>query len=113
MQQIDTISCPDCESGFAAVDRRGFLSSLTTAATAAAFGGSLWAAPRAFGAPSSKSAAETAVKALYGTLSDQQKKTICFDWDYKHLERGLLRTHVSNFWPVTKPFLTSDFYTNQ
>lgn len=104
-------TCPDCESGTAAAfDRRGFLKSMTSA-TAAAFSGALWAAPPAFAAPSPTSAAETAVKALYDTLSESQKKTICFDWDYKHPERGLLRTHVSNFWPVTKPFLTSDFYT--
>jgi Protein of unknown function (DUF3500) len=103
--------CPDCDPEATSLDRRGFLSSLTTAASAAAFGGSLWAAPRAHAAPSSKSGAETAVKALYDTLSDKQKKTICFDWDHKHPDRGLLRTHVSNFWHVTEPKLTSDFYT--
>jgi Protein of unknown function (DUF3500) len=114
MHAETTRTCPDCERETSNdLDRRGFLSSLTTAATAAAFGGSLWAAPRAHAAPSPKSAAETAVKALYDTLSDKQKQTICFDWGYKHPERGLLRTHVSNFWPVTKPFLTSDFYTNE
>lgn len=99
--------CPDCDP--AAPDRRNFLASLTTAA--AGLSASLWTAPRLFAAPSPKSAAETAVKTFYDTLTDTQKKTICFDWDYKHPERGLLRTHVSNFWPVTKPFFTSDFYT--
>ena len=94
------------------VDRRGFLTSLTTAAAAGVFGGAgFGTALHASAAPSPKSTAETAVKALYDVLTDAQKKAICFDWDYKHPERGLLRTHVSNFWHITKPMLTSDFYT--
>src|SRR5262245_25049658 len=100
-------------SATAGVDRRGFLTSLTTAAAAGAFGAGFATAPRAFAAPSPKSTAETAVKALYDGLSATQKKAICFDWDYKHPERGLLRTHVSNFWHITKPMLTSDFYTKE
>src|SRR5262249_4490044 len=71
----------------------------------------LWATPKLAAAPSSKSVAETAVKALYDTLSDAQKKEICFDWDHKHPDRGLLRTHVSNFWAITKQPITSNFYT--
>ena len=56
-------SCPDCETNApAGFDRRGFLKSVSSAATAAAFSGAMWAAPRAFAAPSPKSAAETAVK---------------------------------------------------
>ena len=82
--------CPDCvESDAAAPDRRSFLRTLTS--TAAAIGSStLWAVPRAAAAPSPNSAAETAVKAFYETLTAAQKKDICFDWDYQHPERGLL-----------------------
>lgn len=98
-------SCPDC-SADPAINRRSFLTSVA----ATGLGSAIWSAP-SLAAPSPKSAAETAVKSFYDTLSDSQKKTICFDWNYKHPERGLLRSHVSNFWPVTKPFLTSDFYT--
>src|SRR5262249_56432778 len=44
----------------------------------------LWAEPKAHAdGPTSKSAAETAVKALYNTLSHEQKKIMCFDWDHK------------------------------
>jgi Protein of unknown function (DUF3500) len=101
--------CPDCDPGDDAVsDRRGFLK--TVAATALG-GSTLWALPRAAAAPSPNSPAETKVKALYETLTEAQKKVICFDWDYKHPERGLLRTHVSNFWHITKPLLTESFYT--
>jgi len=112
MDKIKKTVCQDCEAGELDLDRRGFLRSVTSAATAAAAGGlTLWATPKGQAAPSPKSAAETAVKAFYETLTDAQKKDICFDWDYKHPERGLLRTHVSNFWHVTKPRITSDYYT--
>ena len=93
--------CPDCD-----LDRRDFLH--VAALTAA---GTLWGVPRAVAAPTPSSASETAVKALYETLTDIQKKTICFDWDHKDKERGLLRTHVSNFWAITKPFVSTNFYT--
>jgi hypothetical protein len=99
--------CPDCDADMN-TDRRRFLTSISATAMGAAFGTLL---PKSQAAPSPKSAAETAVKAFYDTLTDAQKKSICFDWDYKHPERGLLRTHVSNFWHVTKPMLNSGFYT--
>ncbi len=63
--------------------------------------------------PSSKSVAETGVKALFDTLTEVQKKEICFAWDYMHPERGLLRTHVSNNWHVTAPAIDDEFYTDR
>jgi len=107
------VVCPDCgevvES--AGVDRRDFLKGVaTTAAGLATAGSTLWAVPRTLAAPTPSSKAETAVKALYETLTDKQKKEICFDWDYKDA-RGLLRTHVSNNWQITKPHIHGDFYT--
>jgi hypothetical protein len=98
------------------VGRRDFLKSVgTTAAVAATAGLPVWATPKAIAAPTKNSAAETAVKALYETLTDQQRKVICFDWDYKDKERGLLRTHVSNNWHITKPRITDGkgFYTKK
>ncbi len=86
------------------VDRRGFLSAVAAAAV-------VGPAARSVAAPSPKSKAETAVAALYDTLTGKQKNEICFDWDHRDPKRGLLRTHVSNFWHVTEPTLTSDFYT--
>src|SRR5207253_1915737 len=79
MQQ-KKIVCPDCEAlEIAAVDRRGFIKTAAAAATAAASGGlTLWATPKAGAAPTPSSVAETAVKALYETLTDTQKKEICF-----------------------------------
>lgn len=96
-------------------DRRQFLR--TTAAAAATAGTlPLFATPIASAAaPTKKSVAETAVKALFDSLTDKQKAEVCFAWDYteKAGGRGLLRTHVSNNWQITKPMFTSGFYTKQ
>ncbi len=48
---------------------------------------------------------EQLVRKLYESLNEQQKKEICFAWDYQDNrgqdKRGLLRTHVSNNWSIT------------
>jgi hypothetical protein len=104
-------TCPDCDGG---LDRRDFLRTVgATAAAAAAGGVTLWATPRAPAAPTPSSAAETAAKELYESLTDDQKKQIAFPWDYKDKDRGLLRTFVSNNWQITKPHIRSDFYTKK
>jgi hypothetical protein len=113
MEQERKIVCPDCDAmELGEVDRRDFIRGVgTLAATAAAGSLPVFATPKASAAPTPQSAAETAVKALYETLTEQQKKVICFDWDYMDPTRGLLRTHVSNNWQITKPHIASDFYT--
>src|SRR5262245_60452680 len=98
--------CPDCRDGF---DRREFL--LRTGVTAAAAAVSPLLAGRAAGAPTAKSAAETAVKGLYDTLTEVQRKAVCFDWDHTEKKRGLLRTFVSNNWNITEPRIKSEFFT--
>ena len=91
--------------------RRQFLR--TSAAVAG--GLPLFAVPRAAVAAPAKSApSETAVKALYDSLTDDQRKAVCFAWDHKDKDRGLLRTFVSNNWQITKPTVTGgDFYTKK
>jgi len=114
-KQGKSVVCPDCGEAVdtSGVDRRDFLKGVGVAAAAAAAGGAtLWAVPRAEAAATPNSAAETAVKALYKPLSDDQKKQVCFDWDYKD-GRGLLRTHVSNNWQITKPTIDSAFYNKE
>ena len=59
------------------------------------------------------SAAETAVKGLFESLTDDQKKVVCFDWNHTEKQRGLLRTHVSNNWQITKPTIQGEFYTKK
>lgn len=91
--------------------RREFLSA---AAGSLAVLGSNWAIPKSIAEdkpalPSS----ETAVKAFFETLTDEQKKEICFAWDYKDPRRGLLRTRVSNNWQITKPQIESPYFTKK
>jgi hypothetical protein len=105
--------CPDCESSELGVDRRGFLKTVGVTAAVAAAGVPLFATPKLQAAPSVKSTAETAVSALFETLTDNQKKDICFDWDFKDDKRGLLRTFVSNNWQITKPHIRSEYYTKK
>jgi len=105
--------CPDCEAE-ESLDRRDFLRVGVTAAVASA-GLPLFATPRVQAAPTPQSAAETAVKALHETLTPEQKKVICFDWNHKDPRRGILRTFVSNNWQITKPHIRGqgDFYTKK
>ena len=70
-------------------------------------------ATASLGGPTPTSPAETAVKALYESLNEDQKKLICFDWDHKDKDRGLLRTFVSNNWQITKPTISGTFYTKK
>jgi hypothetical protein len=98
--------CPDCRDDF---DRRAFLRTASAAAATATVlplvGGRLIAQP------TPKSPAETAVKGLYDSLTEEQRKVICFDWDHTERKRGLLRTFVSNNWNITEPRIKSSFYT--
>jgi hypothetical protein len=109
------VVCPDCDGVNDFLDRRDFLRTVgTTTVVAAGAGLPLFATPRANAAPTPTSAAETAVKGLYDTLTDAQKKVICFDWDYADKKRGLLRTFVSNNWQITNPHITAGkFYTKK
>jgi len=101
--------CQDCAEGF---DRRGFLRTAGVAAvTVAAV--PLLKTEVAQASPTPSSPAETAVKGLYESLTEAQRKEICYDWDYKEKARGLLRTYVSNNWQITKHKIKSSFYTSK
>ena len=98
--------CSDCESG-SPVSRREFI---RTAGVAAAAVGAAPLLARADVSLSADSPPETVAKLLFESLSDAQKKEICFAWDFTEPERGLLRTRMSNNWNITKPNITSEFY---
>jgi hypothetical protein len=90
-------TCPDCPSA----SRRDFLK--TTAGSLAALSAAssgllgLAGARRALGADASSGAtSETLVQQLYGTLSENQKKLICFPFD------NPLRSKVDNNWHIIK-----------
>ncbi len=111
-------TCPDCTDN--SVVRRDFLK--TVGGGAAVVAGSslpLWATPKvhaappAANAPTTRSAAETAVTALYNSLSDEQRQEICFDWNHRDERRGLLRTFISNNWHITRHRIRSNFYSRE
>lgn len=107
--------CPDCDSSAVrpkSANRREFLK--TTAAASAAMVATTtlptWATandvPASAGSPP-----ESLVKVLYESLNDDQRKQVCFDWDYQHPQMGLLRTRVANNWHITQPEINSKFFT--
>ena len=100
--------CSDCESA-APVSRREFIK---TAGAAAVAVGAMPLVARADVSIAKDATPETVTQLLYESLSDGQKKEICFAWDYTEPERGLLRTRIANNWKITEPNITSDFYTN-
>jgi hypothetical protein len=58
-----------------------------------------------------KSAPESLVKLLYNSFSANQKKDVCFAWNYIEKQRVLLRTRLENNWNITSPSIKSDYYT--
>lgn len=87
-----------CES----INRRDFLGSVAAAASAATVGGAMFAtASQAAAAPIADGVADTAVKALYESLSEQQRRAMCFAWDHKGYGGLPLRLHVTNNWAVS------------
>lgn len=109
--------CPVCEPASAPNqwNRRELLQAATgtlAAAAAAPLAGMLAGSARARAATFDFGREpEPLVKLLYESLSEAQRAKICFPWDYKHPEWGLLRTRISNNWNITEPVIYSDFYT--
>src|SRR5437899_2890550 len=102
--------CPVCDE---TADRRDFFRTVGVAA-AAGLTAPLWATPRASAAPTPKSAAETAVKALYESLTAEQKGEVCFAWDHVDAQRKMpLRAVVTPNWQITKQKIRSDYYTTK
>ena len=87
------------------VSRRDILQVIGGASAVAAFGGSLQAG--LFAGPSPSSAAETAVKEFYDSLSDSQRKQICFGFNHE------LRSRINANWHITKPLIGDDFYSDK
>jgi len=101
------------------VSRRRFLKGMTSAAVVSSTGRSVWAARR-------HQRQQSAVAALYQSLSARQKQEVCFDWDHRvNIKHGrkpltlrdpkgvLLRTHVSNAWLITPQTIASEFYSDE
>ena len=102
----DRRACPDCERPDFPSSRREFLKVAGAAAVAAVSPRLLFAEDKPAANPP-----ETLAKQLYDSLSETQRKLVCFDWDYQDPQRGLLRTRISNNWQITAQNIKSDFYT--
>jgi hypothetical protein len=61
----------------------------------------------AWGAPTFKSGAETVAAELYNSLSADQKKQVCFDFDHD------LRKKINANWHITKHKIDDAFYTKE
>ena len=90
------------------LDRRHFLGAVAASGIAAA------AAPKLLAVDSGSvvKTSESLVAELYKTLSEVQRKAICFDWDHHDEKRGLLRTFVANNWNIVPQEINSDFYSD-
>ena len=55
--------------------------------------------------------AETLAGRLHASLTNVQRRQVCFPWDHVHPTFGLLRTRVGSNWNVTAPEVRSDFFT--
>lgn len=101
--------CPDCDSE--TLSRRHFVQAVGATAAAASIA-TIRPIALAQDEKSKTYKPETLAKKLFGTLTPEQKKEICFDWDHKR-EGKPLRLHVSNNWSITNPKLMSGFFTSE
>lgn len=94
-------ACPDCNS----VSRRSFVKTVAGASALALLSTRSLSAGL-FSGPSLNSASETAVSEFFKSLTDVQKKTLCFPFEHE------LRHRISANWHVTEPTLGETFYTS-
>jgi hypothetical protein len=91
------VACPDCDS----LSRREFLKHSAMGVAALATAGVV---PELLAKDKSLPKPEAMVVDLYSTLTEAQRKEVCFPFEHE------LRSKVDNNWHITKPTLT-DFYT--
>jgi hypothetical protein len=104
MNDVKRMTCPECEQGWS---RREFVKAVGATALAAGAIPALQPLRSASAAPTSSSTAETAAKRLYESLTDQQRKEICFDFD------DPLRQKINANWAITKPTINEFFSKEQ
>lgn len=91
--------------------RREFLKTGVAAAVAAASSG-LPLGAQELAPPPERVTSESLVTQLYESFTDAQKRAVCFAWDHRAGQRGLLRTHISNNWRITPQAIRGNaFYT--
>ena len=95
----DVAQCADC----APVSRRQFVKTVGAGMLAASvpiIGRPALAAGPGKTGPTPSALAETAVARFYKTLSDEQRKLLCFPFDHP------LRSAVKNNWAIVKPMIS-------
>ena len=92
----------DC--GCSSLTRREFLKTTVSGLAVATAGLPALTSPSAYAAPAKSDRSETVVSSLFKTLTDEQKKAVCFPFDHP------LRSKVDNNWHIVKQKL-ADFYT--
>jgi hypothetical protein len=103
---------PNQESKQMDLSRRAFLKSTAgTALAATTLTTTALATPLSSDSRANQGSPESTVRRLYDSLSDSQRKIICFDWNHHDPKRGLLRTFIANNWNITPAEIRSDFYT--
>jgi len=108
MTEQRRIRCPECGEVSGEVTRREFLKGVGAAAVAvSASAAPVFATARAAAAAEPATPPETAVKRLYESLSDPQKKVICKPFD------DPLRQRYSANWAITKPTISEFFNKDQ
>ena len=99
--------CPDCDS----ISRRDFIKTAVgggaAVVSAASMGAGVFAPRHAFAAAAAASSPETLVASLYKTLTDEQRKLICFPFN------DPLRLKVDANWHITKKHIGDLFNPEQ
>lgn len=103
MNSDKRVICPDCDETWT---RRNFVKAVGGAALAAGAIPLAGSARSAFAAPKPTSGAETAAKRLYDSLTEEQRKAICFPFDHE------LRSRINANWAITKPKI-AELFTNE
>lgn len=89
------------------VGRRDFMKSVGGAVVAGTAFPMMTNPAAIYAAAGTERAAETAVGRFYNTLSEKQRKAICFDFNHE------LRKRINANWHVTKPTIGDDFYSDE
>jgi hypothetical protein len=103
------LRCAECGEEPRGLTRREFVQGVSAAAVAATGAISLSATARAAiaAAPKLPGSPETAVKRLYESMNDEQRKIICMPWEHE------LRQKYGANWAITKPNVAEFFTAEQ
>src|SRR4051794_24659860 len=83
--------------------RRRFLQDAAGTAVAASLAGAVGAAS----AKEQDGPSAGPIRALYATLTKEQRTSMCFAWDHIGFTKLPLRLHVTNNWDITRTAISS------